>query len=164
MRKSFLPTIVVFMFCLGCATSGEVTEAKILKYGIYTATDVKRVKAKDTLSGKWRISTDAEFIDTTTQIPAILGTRFGCRFVIKGSPEGKKINIRVKTIHPRMKNPRTGKVSTVSEYNRKATIGIPGRVGFGFHYEWELVPGKYIFEVYYRDRQLLEKAFTVYLP
>jgi hypothetical protein len=164
MRKSFLPTIVVLMFFLGCATPGEVTDAKILKYGIYTATELKRVEAQDTLSGKRKVSADAEFVDTTTKIPAILGTRFGFRYVIKGSPEGKKIDIRVTRTHPRMKNPRTGKVSTESKYNRKARIGIPGFLGFKFDEEWELVPGDHIFKVYYKDRQLLTKTFTVYLP
>ena len=152
------------MLSLGCATSGEVTEAKILKYGIYTSTKVERKEAQNTLSGKRTISSEFEFIDTTTQIPAILGTRFGFKFVIKGSPEGKKIDIRVTTTHPRMKNPRTGKVGTVNKYNRKARIGIPGYIGFGFDQEWEVVPGEYIFETYYKDRQLLKKAFTVYLP
>ena len=164
MRKSFLPTIAVFMLFLGCATSGEVTEAKILKYGIYTATKVERMEAQSTLSGKRTISSDFEFIDATTQIPAVLGTRFGFKYVIKGNPEGKKIDIRVTRTHPRMKNPSTGKVSTVSKYNRKARIGIPGYIGFGFDVEWELVPGEHIFKVYYKDRQLLEKAFKVYLP
>ncbi len=164
MKKSFWPTIVVFMLFLGCATSGEVKEAKILKYGIYTATDEERVEAQDTLSGKRKISSDFEFIDTTTQIPAILGTRFGFKYVIKGSPEGKKIDLRVTRTHPRMKNPRTGKVSTVSKYNTNAKIGIPRYIGFAFDVEWELVPGEHKFKVYYKDRQLLEKAFTVYLP
>jgi len=162
MKKYLLSILVILLFLTGCAA--EITGGKILKYGIYTATEVKIVKAEGTAAGKRRISEDAEILENTTQIPATIGKGFGIRYVINGKPDGRQINIRVKVAHPPMKNPEKEKAVTISEYTRKAKIGTIIWNDYTFDEEWELVTGKWTIQIYYKDQKLLEKTFTVILP
>jgi hypothetical protein len=172
MKRYLLIISVVFMviFISGLfqsAESGlfdktEITEAKILKYGICTATKIKKVSAK-TASGKMNIQKDMEFIENTTEIPATIGTSFGIRWVVKGKPEGRQIKLRVKGIHPPMKRPKKEDITTY-EYTTKIKIGSIGWNNYTFERDGELLPGKWTFQIYYKDRKLLEKTFNVYLP
>jgi hypothetical protein len=167
-----LSVIFLFLFVSGLfqsSTSGlfdktEITGAKILNYGICTATTTKKVKAKDTASGKRKIIKDTEFVETTTKIPAILGNSFCIRYSIEGKPDDRRIKLRVKLIHPIIKNPDEGTTETISAIDIKPKIGSISTTNFTFDTESELIPGNYTFQIYYKDRKLLEKTFSVYLP
>jgi hypothetical protein len=162
MKKELLVFLVISILITGCAS--EITGAKILNYGILTATNVETVKAKDTASGTRAIQKDLEFEEHTTLIPATIGKSFGIKYVIDGKPDGMQINIKVKGIHPPIRNPERDKALTSSEYTLKRTIGNILWLTYTFKKEWELVPGKYTFQIHYKEQKLLEKTFTVYLP
>jgi hypothetical protein len=162
MKKQLLVILVILMFLAGCAA--EITGTKILNHGILTATAVETVKAKDTALGTRTIQKDLEFEENTTQIPVTIGKSFGIKYVIDGKPDGMQIDVTKKVIHPPLKNPERDKAFTSSEYTTKRKIGYIGWLTYTFEKEWELVPGKYTFQIYYKGQKLLEKTFTAYLP
>ena len=36
--------------------------------------------------------------------------------------------------------------------------------GWTFDNQWELIPGEWVFQIYYEGEKLVEKSFTVYNP
>ena len=91
---------------------------------------------------------------------ARIGTRFGFRYTIRGTPSNAPIVLRMVGEHPPYTNPRTGKTQTRDEYELKSWIGET-YTSYLFEEEWELIPGKFKFEVWHRDKKLCEQSFTV---
>ena len=63
-----------------------------------------------------------------------------------------------------VQKPKKNKTVTEEIHIKKYKIGTISMDGFGFDYEYELVPGKWTFQIYYKDQKLLEKTFNVYQP
>lgn len=168
MKACLFVTSVIFLSISAYASvntekSGvEITDVQILERGMCKATFVERKKIGE--GDKLDTYKDFEFINTSTRVPAKKGNRFGIRFVIRGKPDGKEIRLRIRRLHPPMKNPIKKKVVTVSEYTKTVKLNTPRLIGYGFDEEWELVPGNHVFEIYYKEQKLLEETFTVYIP
>lgn len=68
--------------------------------------------------------------------------------------------------HPEMKLP-DGSVSTGSDFmiKRKVRVNqVNAYTGYGFDEAYEMLEGDWVFEIWYRDRKLIEQTFTTYWP
>jgi hypothetical protein len=84
-----------------------------------------------------------------------LKTSFGIRYIINGEPQNQEIGILARLIHPPIKG------KTKSELNTKAKIGVERFNIYTFDEEDELVPGAWIFQIFYKKQLLVEKSFVV---
>jgi hypothetical protein len=162
--KRSLAVLSVFwlLYSLRANVWGQSVRAiEILDYGIYTAKILTKKPAEKTATGDWNVIETAGIVKRTTDIPASLGTRFGILYVVKGEPTGQIVNLQKITIHPGLKNPEKKEFVYKSNYLIEAEIGIPRHSGYGFDHEWEVVPGKWTIELWYKGRKLAEKTFAV---
>lgn len=58
-------------------------------------------------------------------------------------------------------DPNGGQRIHESKYNRVKKIGNTEYLGYGFENEWELEPGTWTFQIWYKDRKLVDQSFTV---
>jgi hypothetical protein len=61
-------------------------------------------------------------------------------------------------------NPKTGKTATREEYSETTQIGGADLRGYGLDDDWEAVPGTWTLQVWYGDRMLAERSFTLVKP
>lgn len=134
--------------------SGSTFPAEITDFGIYRKT-----------SGKFI------FVERTTNIPLKIGTTFGYRYIVTGLEEegyeiwGKKRKISVveKYEHPTIKMP-DGR-STIGSYYPWPAYSEDGKYKgscfYTFDASYELVPGKWIFTVFYSGEELVSKTFQI---
>ena len=57
-----------------------------------------------------------------------------------------------------------GRLYTESRDTHDVIMGKKALHGYGFDEEWEMVPGTWIFELWYREARLIKKTFTIYTP
>lgn len=74
------------------------------------------------------------------------------------------INIKMRILHPPVKNPQTNELFSFAESVYPINIGAHEFYGWIFEHEWELASGQYTFQILYNDKKLGEKTFTVYMP
>ncbi len=143
-------------------TDLQIQAAQIVGYGIFkTASQTnyrgftRNAVAADSVRG-------VQFTDFTNEIPGVLGTNFGFEYVLNTSPRGKKMRVRsiIKFPEPGLKTPR-GKVYKESVETKEVVIGPRNLHGYGFDEEWEIVPGEWVFEVWYKNARIIRKTFTV---
>jgi len=161
MKPVFLALAISTLLSSAIAQEGvSVTGADITEVGIYTARTVRKFAVPGVARGTTEGLDSFTLVQTTTNVPARIGTRFGFRYTIRGKPSNAPIVLRMVGEHPPYTNPRTGKTQTRDEYELKSWIGET-YTSYLFEEEWELIPGKFKFEVWHRDKKLCEQSFTV---
>jgi hypothetical protein len=163
MRKGIVWAVFFLIVATGTiASAANISKIKIVEHGVFEAQKTKDQEAKDTSIGYIDIIDNIRLVKETDTIAAAVGTQFGIRYIVEGEPDGAQIKILVKVLHPRTVNPKNNKEVTLDQWSSYPTIGKTKYSGWGFDHGWELVPGKWIIQLWYGDRKLAEQAFTIH--
>jgi hypothetical protein len=153
-------TLTIFGFYAFAQDSVSVTGADVTEVGIYNARVVKKTAEAGVASGTNEWLETFTLVQATTNVPARIGTRFGFRYTIRGTPSNAPIVLKMVGKHPPYKNPKTGKTQTSDEYELPSWIGQT-YTSYLFEEESELIPGTFKFAVWHKDKKLCEQSFTV---
>lgn len=137
-----------------------VTGATVTEVGIYSAKIEKKYDVPTVVGGTTEGLNDFRLIRATTNIPPRIGTRFGFRYAIQGSPTNAPIVLTMVGVHPPLTDPRTGQTKTRDVYRLQSWIGHT-YTSYSLDEPWELVPGKWRFEVWHDRKKLCEQTFLV---
>lgn len=131
--------------------------------GIYTEQTSVTEAAPDTTLGHVTYVKNAHLVQPTTQIPARLGTTFGMRYRVLGSPAGAPVNLRAITRipHPGITNPRNNTTFLTSEYESMQVIGEVNYRSYIFEEPWEIVTGIWSMEFWLDGKLVGEQKFEV---
>jgi len=138
----------------------SVTGANVTEVGIYAARVIKKFEVPGVVGGTNEGLDSFTLIQATTNIPARIGTRFGFRYTIHGTPSNAPIVLTMIGEHPPFKDPKTGKTQTKDAYQLQSWIGQT-YTSYSLDEPWALVPGKWKFEVWHKDKKLCEQSFMV---
>ena len=154
---SFIP-----LFALGVFAQDKIaiTGAKVTEVGIYAARVVKTFSVPGVVGGTNEGLDSFALVQATTNVPARSGTRFGFRYTIIGTPSNAPIVLTMVGEHPPFKDPKTGKTQTREEYELQSWIGET-YTSYLLEEDWELIPGKFKFEVWHNRKKLCEQSFMV---
>lgn len=165
-RMKNLVALSLVLLCASCDRKDldprqtTVTGADVTEVGIYSADVMKTFPVPGVTSGTNEGLDSFTLVQATTNIPARIGTRFGFRYTIRGTPSNAPIVLTMVGEHPPYKNPTTGKTQTRDEYELQSWIGQT-YTSYSFDEEWELIPGTFQFEVWHEGKKLCEQAFAV---
>lgn len=168
-KASFLLSAVIW--CTGLCSTVQaqdtyINAAETLAFGTFTSSGTKRFTRGATRSAPPADHIeDYRFEDFTTRIPMVLGTQFGLEYQVNTKPKNRPISLTtiIRFPEPGLQAPR-GKTYTESKETYRRKVGEPHLHGYGFDEEWELVPGKWVFEVWHNKAKLISKTFTVFDP
>jgi hypothetical protein len=140
----------------------RVEPATILRTGIYNLGETKTIKDKSISTGQ-RTEAKATITENTSVIAAKKDTVFGLDLLIRGTPRGTLIPVQViwRYPGPGLINPATGIAKTVDKYTTEKRLGDEATFYWSLGQEWQMVPGEWVFEIWYRDRLLARQAFTL---
>jgi hypothetical protein len=104
------------------------------------------------------------FASGSADVAGKVGTQFGIEFRIDGTPPGDGVTLYLALTFPPqgIRNPNTGNMlhaAKIAFPNLK--IGALSVLGYGFDNAWEIVPGVWTEQIWYQDRMLAERTFTV---
>jgi len=143
-----------------------VTGITITKVGTYTAqtTSAPARPGQDTPTGTVGTDVNWHFVLDSPHVAGKAGTQFGIEFRLEGTPAGDGVTLHAAFTFPPqgIRNPNTGDMmhtAKVAFPNMK--IGALCLIGYGFDNGWEIVPGVWTEQIWYQDRMLAERSFTV---
>lgn len=139
----------------------KITGAKVLEFGVYTSSVIKREKVSTIADGIKDRAQDFKLVRKSTLVEASLGTGIGMRYVLLGTPKGAAVTIEVGVRHPAMVNPETKETMTRSSTTFERVLGQPEHAVWSFDTPEDLVPGEYVIELVSEGRVLAQKAFRV---
>lgn len=155
------PAVLMSAGVTGASAAPQVT---VREWGRYeTRRSGITHKAVRTASGAVNPVTGRRLVKRTTEIFGQLGRSFGIEIDLTGFPPGE-VELTIRTLHPPLTNPKTGKTTAVSEYDWP--VAGRERVYFGFTFDdrWEIAEGAWTIQIFYRGRKLAEKKFRVVVP
>ena len=146
----------------------KTLKAKVNQRGLYRLVRSGGViNDSRTGTGKAMAKPVIQLINSTQRIPIILGAQMYLQFRIWPLPDRPAyVDLRRVLKHPKITLP-DGSVSMGSDYMIKTKISANqaiGYTGYGLDENYELVEGDWIFEIWYRDKKMIEQKFTTYRP
>jgi hypothetical protein len=140
-------------------------KATIVDSGSYATKKGERSDGKDTAAGYTSIVDEKTLLSTSARVKATLGDSFGFRYTLDcEGPKSFNSPMTIRTLHPPMTNPKSGKTVTESSWdnNAWANHSEPNiHSGFRFDERWEMVPGQWTIQVVLKGRVLVEQKFIV---
>jgi len=135
---------------------------EILDHGIYATGARTTIPMPISVSGKMNLVANVRLLEATREVMGQLGTSFGFRYRVHGVPNGANVTIR--TRHPRLTNPETGKSMTYGEREQQVTDGGERYTGYSFDSSYEIAEGEWTFQIIYEGRLIGEQKFKVVVP
>lgn len=165
MQKSVSILFAAALAWSGAAAAQNVNGANITWYGNYTPGKIQTVPDDKTPGGTKDIVTGLTPPSSSTdQITAVAPSYFGFGYVLVGSPASSLITVRhVRKIPPPgFLNQKTGQAQMVVETTVQTTIGRKDLfIGQAITEPDSLPKGQWTFQVWYGNKLLAEKSFTV---
>ena len=151
------------------APAATVSGVAIINAGTYTAQSVSAPSRAGQLSPTGTVGTASNwhFVSDSTDVAGQVGTQFGIEFRIDGNPVGDGVTLHMVLNFPPqgIRNPNTGDtMHTANIAFPNLKIGALSLLGYGFDNAWEIVPGVWTEQIWYQDRMLAERTFTVSRP
>lgn len=140
------------------------TRVEIFDPGIYQLEVVGTEAAPNTAMGLQSIVRNEKLVEHTICIPARHGTKFGFRYRVLGDPSDGLITLRMVVRYPAggVRNPSTNKVHDSGEILQPGNAaGMSLYSGYSFDEDWEIVPGTWVFEIWYNEKLLASQKFEV---
>jgi len=163
----FIVFIKVFLFCLlfivfsYTAYAFTVEDISIVSYGRYRARTDSNVEVPFSTTGSLALVTDLKLIEETKVIKSGLGTRFGVKFKLIGSPSGKKVPVKVFVRHPPFRNSKTKEVSCLDQWDMYPRLGQIVYAGWEFTQSWELIPGLWSIHIACQEKVWKGQQFII---
>ena len=162
MRRAAL-LLILAVASAAPAAAGE-PGATILSYGRFETQRTGEIeKSERTASGELQSVSAHRLVQQTEEIVGQLGNSFGFDLRLQNFPAGPA-KLTIRTIHPPITNPKTGRTMTVSEYDWPVTMRDNVYFGYTFDHGWEIAEGVWTKQIVYRGRVIAEKTFKVVVP
>ncbi len=158
--KRIAMTLGLLLLAAAPANAQQVTGIEISDAGIYTADTAQRRAGADGIDSA--TVTNLKLAVATTSVPLQRHVQFGFRYHIKGAPEGTTVSIREVNLFPAPGLRPPGKAAVLASPEVKnLKIGVTTYTGYGIDETWEMVPGKWTFQIWVGNRKMAEQSFTV---
>jgi len=137
---------------------------RITDFGVYRVTQTgAEAPAVNTAYGSIKAVKDGEtLLFATTNVAAEVGKSFGFRFIPEGGPPDAELPIVFRCIHPALRNPDRGELSTEGVFQWRCKVGERWRFIYGIEEEWEAVPGEWTLQLWLEGRMLTQKKFLLH--
>jgi hypothetical protein len=156
--------VCIFLYTIGMAeeTDGksqpalEIPQFKILQYGRYADGPSHSPEERNK-----RFIENIRFIETTEIIPLKKPGKFGIIFSATTTNSTESLTVTIVINHPPMIDPVTGDTLRQNRHLGNVVSGQPNFHAWNFAKAPAMVPGSYIFRVYYKGEEVLQKGFLV---
>ena len=158
--RRIMMALGLLLLALVPAEAQQVTGIEIVEHGIYT-TDITGQQSSSSGIVNQTVA-NAKLALTTTTVAMQKGVEFGFRYRISGTPADATVQIRKVVVFPAPGLTPPGK-PTVRQNELPLTRHIGGTfyAGYSLDDPFELVPGKWTFQLWWNNRKMAEQSFTV---
>lgn len=161
-----IPAALVAALLLVVAAPAMASEpaAVIVEFGRYeTVRSGEVIEKPKTASGAVTPVRTRRHVERTDRIFGQLDRSFGIELDLRNMPPGP-VSLTIRTLHPPLTNPETGRTMDVSEYDWTVVGRERLYFGFTFDHRWEIAEGTWTKQILHDGRVIAEKVFTVVVP
>jgi hypothetical protein len=163
MRRAFLFALLIVAAAAPAIAAAEPS-ATITAYGRFETRRTGEIeKSERTASGELQSVSAHRLVQQTDEIMGQLGNSFGFDLRLENFPPGPA-TLTIRTFHPPITNPKTGRSMTVSEYDWPVTMRDNVYFGYTFDHGWEIAEGVWTKQIVYKGRVIAEKKFKIVVP
>jgi Domain of unknown function (DUF3859) len=146
------------------AQAAQVDRIEFTEFGIYTVDRV--ILEKDAAGINKAAASNVRHAATLRTIPAQIGTTFGFRYRLAGTPNGTPVNLREIVIFPPAGLvPKESSSPVVQdEFTLQSRIGEINYAAYTLEDSFELVTGEWTIEIWYADQKLGTQRFKIIDP
>ena len=156
--------LAALVILVAAAPAAAEPGVRVTEYGQYESVSAGTIeKAERTVQGEVRPVATKRLIKRTDTIVGQLGNSFGIEIDLDGFPPGTVV-LTIRTLHPPLTNPETGRVMTSSEFDWPVAGRQAVYFGFAFDHRWEIAEGEWAKQIVYNGKVLAEKKFKVVVP
>lgn len=141
----------------------KIQKIELTDFGKILAINEKQTQTNNSLTGYFLHSESIEFINHLDVIKGAIGLTFGIEYFLNGEDdqECQDAHFISRILHPIITNPSTNiSISETVErkYNYLNQINFDY---FVFEFDWEVMPGKWTFQIIEEESVILEKSFII---
>jgi len=167
--KTFSTTLKLILLLLitSCTTlNNEKTPNSKYQYGLFSVNILSEEQEKTHVAKKIIIIDQESLLKSTRNIPAKIGTIFGIKYFFAERMMDKPVNIKVKITFPKkgLTNPLTQETDYTATTNNDLIVdpyNLSWSTFYQFEKGWEVVPGKWRFEVFINGAMQVDETFIV---
>lgn len=143
------------------AYKGQILE--IISSGIFSVVPVpgQQISAPRTIDRHCRGIRSSRLVKATDVVPVRVHTAFGLKFMMSNIGLQEEMSITVKIRHPPLMPPGAAHPVTEQEWEVPVAYFAANTAIWNSDYAWEIAPGKWTFQLIYKDLLLAEKTFTL---
>jgi len=144
------------------AREARIDRLEVLVSGFYVADKTGEMPAAGTTTGHIETLANIKFLDRPPSVTAQIGTAMGVRFKVIGTPKKGKAQLRAEwhIPEPGARNPN-GNIYRLSVSDLPVQVGETTMRGYALEQQWEVVKGRWTFQVWQGERKLLEESFDI---
>ena len=159
---------LVLAFALLLATTGtaraqapQVDRIEFTEYGIYTVD--RDIRERDALGINKAAASNVRHAVTLRTVPAQIGTTFGFRYQLIGTPNDAPVDLREIVIFPPTGIVPKGSSTPIAkdEFTLQTRIGEVSYAAYTLEERFELVTGEWAIELWYGDQKLGAQRFKI---
>ena len=156
--------IACWLFILAAPARGQeprIDAFEIVSVGTYEVDSVSTERDSDGVLQ--HAVTNVRQIAGTTTIPLRLGVTLGIQYRIVGAPDGALVPLRrvYRFPPPGARPPGSPAPLALSSAPDRVTVNATFAATYTLEEPWELMPGRWVLEIWDGDRKLGEQAFTL---
>ena len=140
---------------------------RVLQYGLYTlVSGGKVINDSKTSTGKGVSKPVITRDRTVERIPLVRDKYMAYQYRLSNFPHKGRVKLRRVLEHPAFNLP-DGTISTGSDFtiSKKISRGeVFAYDAYALSEDYEMVEGDWVFQIWYKDKKLVEKKFTTYTP
>jgi hypothetical protein len=143
------------------ASKGQIVE--IISSGIFSSIPIPGLKVSSprTIDRETRAVRSLRLIKETDVVPVRVHTAFGFKFRVSSIGLHEQMFVTVKLRHPPLMAPGVAHPVTEQEWEVPVSFFADNMAIWNSDHAWEIVPGKWTFQLFYKDLLLAEKTFTL---
>jgi hypothetical protein len=156
---------LTIFFCGVCFGSDDI-EFKIIDFGTYIVNKSTAVSDSALTMSQRSVGGSVELLQSSSIVRGEVGSVFGFRYQLTSPTSGQPSEITIITKYPApgINDPTNNKIHLQDEYVVPVIFGSTQTTYYRFSNSWEIVPGKWKKEIWYRGKKVGEKEFTVIVP
>ena len=143
------------------AQTAKISDIEFTQYGIYTVD--RQIQGRDALGINKAAASNVRHAATMRAVPAQIGTTFGFRYKLIGTPPDFPVELRQVIIFPSpglMPSPTFPPIMQ-DEFMLQTRIGETSYASYTLEDRFELVPGTWTIEIWYGSRMLGTQHFKL---
>lgn len=161
--KRLMVTLCLLTFAVECiATDLIISAVEILGYGTVEFRSTKSRIGHSNESMAVDGVDGVRLLNHTSEIPGVLSTEFGILYKINSTPKGALFEVTSVIRFPDGGLiDEKGKVYEQTTETFRIPIGETSFYGFGFDEPWEIIPGKWVIQIWHKNSRLVQKTFNI---